>query len=183
MPNYRRVRIKGGTYFLTLVTNKRTNIFTSIKNREVLLESINHVKHYHPFSLEAYCILPDHFHFLCCLPEDDDNYSTRVSEIKKRFSKKYLEIHERPLSRDVSQIKRGESGIWQLRFWEHYIRDEEDLNRHIDYIHYNPVKHGLVNKVRDWASSSFFDYVKAGFYSIDWGESYRFEDGKRSFGE
>lgn len=183
MPNYRRVKIEGGTYFLTIVTYKRKNIFSSLENRELLLQSINHVSLFHPFFLEAYCILPDHFHFLCRLPEDDGNYSTRVSEIKKRFSKKYLETHERPLARDVSQIKRGESGIWQLRFWEHYIRDEEDLNRHIDYIHYNPVKHGLVDKVRDWSSSSFFDYVKAGYYSIDWGEGYSFDHEKRSFGE
>jgi putative transposase len=183
MPNYRRVRIKGGTYFLTLVTYKRENIFASIKNRELLLESINHVNHFHPFFLEAYCILTDHIHLLCRLPEDDDNYSIRIAEIKKCFSRKYLEIYERPLPRDASQVKRGESGIWQLRFWEHYIRNEEDLNRHIDYIHYNPVKHGLVNKVIDWPSSSFFDYVKAGYYPIEWGERYEFDHGKRLFGE
>ena len=183
MPDYRRVKIKGGTYFFTLITYKRRNVFSSVEKRDLFLESVNHVKHFHPFLLEAYCILPDHIHLLCRLPEDDYNYSMRIGEIKKWFSKKYLDRYEGFISINGLQAKRGESGIWQQRFWEHYIRDEEDLNRHIDYIHFNPVKHALVSQVRDWPSSSFFEYVKAGNYDRDWGISYQEENEKLAFGE
>lgn len=172
MPNYRRVKIKGGTYFFTIVTNKRQRIFHSHKARELLLKAFNHSMQFHPFTMEAYCILPDHIHLLWKMPEDDHDYSTRIAEIKKRFSKTYLLETGNEISKNTSQANRGESGLWQRRFWEHYIYDEEDLHRHIDYIHFNPVKHGLVKQVKDWPSSSFFDYVKLGYYEIDWGEFY-----------
>jgi len=183
MPNYRRVKIEGGTYFLTLVTYKREKIFLQSEARQLLLDSINHVKNIHPFYMKAFCILPDHVHLLWQMPEDDANYSTRIAEVKKRFSKHYLSDFGNLLSLNLSQAKRGESGLWQRRFWEHYIRDEEDLYRHIDYIHYNPVKHGLVDSVRDWPSSSFFDYVQEGYYEIGWGEGYRVDQEKFNFGE
>jgi putative transposase len=176
MPNYRRVKIKGGTYFLTLVTYDRRRLFFSSETRQLLLDSIEHVRKYHPFTMEAYCILPDHGHFLWRMPEDDDNYSMRIAEIKKRFSKCYLKAVIEKQTVNPSQIKRGESGLWQRRFWEHYIRDENDLNRHIDYIHYNPVKHGLVKRVKDWPSSSFSDYVQMGIYEINWGRGYLNDD-------
>ena len=183
MPNYRRVKIKGGTYFFTLVTNKRQNLFASLKYRDLFLESINHVKNYHPLNLVAYCILPDHIHLLIRLPEDDDNFSLRISEIKKRFSKLYSKNFGVSPAKNAGIVRPGRSGLWQQRFWEHTLRDEEDLHRHIDYIHYNPVKHGLVHKVKNWPSSSFFDYVKTGNYQIDWGEDYHDKDEKFKFGE
>jgi putative transposase len=183
MPNYRRVKIKGGTYFFTLITNKRQRFFTNPEKRELLGQSINHVKTYHPFLLVAYCILPDHIHLILRLPEDDDNFSLRISEIKKRFSKLYTKNSGQSPAKIAGLVGPGESGLWQQRFWEHTIRDEEDLHRHIDYIHYNPVKHGLVQKVKDWPSSSFFDYVKAGNYEIDWGESYQDNNEKHKYGE
>ncbi len=183
MPNYRRVKIKGGTYFFTLVTYKRQNIFSIPENRELFLESINHVKNYHPFHVIAYCILPDHIHLLIRLPEDDDNFSLRISEIKKQFSKLYTKNIGQSPAKIAGLAKSGESGLWQKRFWEHTIRDEEDLHRHMDYIHYNPVKHGLVNRVKGWPNSSFFDYVKAGNYEIDWGEAYQEYNEKQRFGE
>ena len=145
MPNYRRVKVKGGNYFFTMVTNKRQKIFSSLALRELLLDAFDHVSQFHPFSMEAFCVLPDHIHFLWQMPEDDDNFSMRIAEIKKRFSKTYFDEIDRTISKDTLQTKRGESGIWQRRFWEHYIRDEEDLHNHIDYIHYNPIKHDLVN--------------------------------------
>ena len=182
MPNYRRVKIKGGTYFLTLVTYDRRKLFYSPGVRQLLLDAINHVGKYHPFIVVAYCILPDHLHFLWQMPEDDDNYSLRIAEIKKRFSKCFMDTHGQTKQSNPSQRKRGETGLWQRRFWEHYIRNEEDLHRHIDYIHYNPVKHGLVERVRDWTSSSFFDYVQTGNYETNWGESYEIDD-KFNFGE
>ncbi|MEA3327331.1 MAG: transposase [Chloroflexota bacterium] len=183
MPNYRRVRIKGGTYFFTLVTYKRQKIFASLEVRELLLKSINHVKEFHPFSMIAYCVLLDHIHLLWQMPENEYDYSLRIAEIKKLFSKQYKHKISVIPSLNELQTNRGESGIWQRRFWEHYIRDKVDLNRHIDYIHYNPVKHGLVNRVRDWPSSSFFEYVSLGNYHIDWGEGYHTDQEKISFGE
>jgi len=117
------------------------------------------------------------------MPEDDDDYSMRIAEIKKRFSKYYFKNLGTALLLNPLQSKRGESGIWQRRFWEHYIRDEEDLNRHIDYIHYNPVKRGLVTKVSEWTSSSYFDYVRTGNYQVDWGDEYQADQEIYVFGE
>ncbi len=182
MPNYRRVKIKGGTYFFTLVTNKRLRLFHSVQTRELLINALDHVKQFHPYSMEAFCILPDHIHLIWQLPEDDEHFSMRIAEVKKRFSKTYLMQASQTLIKDTLQTKRGESGVWQRRFWEHYIRDEEDLHRHIDYIHYNPIKHDLVKQVKEWPSSSFFDYVKMGVYEMDWGETYQ-ENKENRFGE
>ena len=183
MPNYRRVKIKGGTYFITLVTFKRQNIFSIPDNRELFMKSILHAKKYHPFHLQAYCILPDHIHMLIRLPEDHDNISLQISEIKKRFSKLYSKNFGPSQAKIDGLVPLGRSGLWQQRFWEHTISNEEDLHRHIDYIHYNPVKHGLVHKVKNWPSSSFFDYVKAGYYQIDWGEAYQDDKENFIFGE
>jgi putative transposase len=171
MPDYRRVKIKGGTYFLTLVTYNRQKLFFNPNAVQLFYESLNHVRKYHPFSLIAYCILPDHIHLLLRLPDDDSNYSSRISQIKRRYSKSYLANYPVPDKGSASREKRKEAFIWQRRFWEHYIRDEEDLNRHIDYIHYNPVKHGLVNKVSQWKESSFFKFVQMEIYDLDWGEA------------
>ncbi len=171
MANYRRVKIEGGIYFFTLVTHYRKPIFSVDKAANLFLEAINHVKNFHPFSTLAFCILPDHIHLLWEMPIDDVDYSMRISEIKKRFSKGFIEEFGNPNLPNTSQQRRGETGIWQRRFWEHYVRDEEDLNNHIDYIHYNPVKHGLVMRVNQWRGSSFFDFVKQGFYDVNWGQS------------
>jgi len=183
MSNYRRVRIKGGTYFFTLVTNKRLQHFHSLEARELFLSSINHVKQFHPFTMLAYCVLLDHVHLLWQMPDNENDYSLRIAEIKKLFSKQFRTRFKINNQANQLQIKRGESGIWQRRFWEHYIRDEMDLSRHMNYIHYNPVKHGLVNRVLDWPSSSFFGYVRSGNYHIDWGESYESDEEKLNFGE
>lgn len=114
-------------------------------------------------------MLPDHLHCIWTLPEGDTNYSLRWGEIKKLFSKAYhkqIEVYE---NRNESRVKRGETVIWQRRFWEHTIRDLDDYQRHMDYIHYNPVKHELVNNVKDWEWSSFHRYVKWGLYESNWG--------------
>jgi putative transposase len=169
MPNYRRVKIEGGTYFFTLVTNQRQRLFSQGKARNIFLESVSHGREIHPFSTIAYCILPDHIHLLWELPIEDANYSLRISEIKKRFSKHFIAEFGNSNHVTPSQLRRGETGIWQRRFWEHYIRDEADLFSHIDYIHCNPLKHNLVDQVKDWSASSFFDFVKEGYYDIDWG--------------
>lgn len=183
MPEYRRVMIKGGTYFFTLVTYQRQKIFSSPPARVLFLKTIEYVYTYHPFTMEAYCLLPDHVHFLWQLPEEDADYSMRISSIKRHFSIKFRQQFNIPELENISRINRRESTIWQRRFWDHFIRDEDDLQRHIDYIHYNPVKHGLVNNVRDWQSSSFFDYVRLGYYDLNWGENIHFRDSLDSFGE
>ena len=183
MPNYRRVKIKGGTYFFTLVTYHRQRIFSSPQTRSMFLDAIYHVRTYHPFDLEAYCILPDHIHLICRFPEDDPDYSMRIGLIKRRYSKQHIYRFGSHFPKNKSYEKRQEVGIWQRRFWEHWIRDEEDLNRHIDYIHFNPVKHGLVNQACDWEHSSFINYVQNGYYDLKWGGNYYVDEKKFRFGE
>ncbi len=183
MADYRRIKIEGGTYFFTLVAYQRKKLFLKTKAIEIFFESLYHVQELHPFSNLAYCILPEHIHLLWKMPIDEANYSLRIGEIKKRFSKQFILEFGNPNSVAPIQKKRGETGIWQRRFWEHFIRDESDLIRHIDYIHYNPVKHGLVSQVKEWPASSFFDYVGAGYYDHDWGVDEKSGKDPQIFGE
>ena len=183
MPEYRRVKFKGAIYFFTLVTYKRQPIFSSTEPVSLLTKSIDRIKTYHPFNIETYCILPDHIHIIWSLPEDDHNYSMRIGQIKRRFSKLYAERFDLSIETNESRQKRQELPIWQRRFWEHWIRDENDLNRHIDYIHYNPVKHGLVSRVKEWKYSSFLEFVDLGYYELNWGENYKIYHEKYQFGE
>jgi len=183
MPEYRRVIIKGGVYFFTIVTYERQKIFLLPEVRALFSDSLDHIQKYHPFIVIAYCILPDHVHFIWQMPENDANYSMRISQIKRRFSMRYILQFGTNFPKTESRQKRREVMVWQRRFWEHYIRDEEDLNKHIDYIHYNPVKHGVVDVVRDWNASSFHDYVRQGYYELDWGEEYEDEVKPYQFGD
>lgn len=170
MPDYRRSWVAGGTYFFTVVTYHRQPILTSDNSRKLLRRAWLDVKHRFPFTIDAVCLLPDHIHCIWILPEDDANYSMRWKEIKRLFTKGYLEQIGPGGDRNPSRLSRGEAAIWQRRFWEHTIRDEEDLNRHRDYIHYNPVKHRLTPSVSSWTWSSFHRYVKMGYYPSGWGE-------------
>ena len=136
---YRRWHVNGGIYFFTVVTENRRPIL--IENINILRESFKQVKSKSPFSIEAIVILPDHLHTIWKLPENDMDYSKRWMLIKKGFSSQMPGF-----SVGSSKAKKREKGIWQRRYWEHVIRDEKDLKNHFDYIHYNPVKHGLVNK-------------------------------------
>jgi putative transposase len=169
MPEYRRNKLKGGTFFFTVVTYNRKPIFTGGKERALLRYAWQDVQKRFPFETIAVCLLPDHLHSIWHLPENDMNFSVRWKEIKRLFTKAYPEQIGVGGSRNDSRIKHKEAAIWQRRFWEHTIRDEQDLNCHIDYIHYNPVNHGLVQSVREWPWSSFHRYVKAGWYEMDWG--------------
>ena len=123
----------------------------------------------YPFRTDAVCLLPEHIHAIWTLPEGDADYSIRWREIKRLFTKGYLSEIGPGESRNESRQKRGEAAIWQRRFWEHTLRNEQDFNRHVDYLHFNPVKHRLVDRVREWPWSSFHRYVRMGFYSDDWG--------------
>ncbi len=169
MPEYRRSKETGGTYFFTVVTFNRLPILTSPESINIFRDAWNDVNNKHPFQTVAICLLPDHIHTIWKLPEGDADYSTRWKEIKRIYSRGYLENIGFGGERNGSQVKRKEVGIWQRRFWEHTIKDEVDLNNHIDYIHYNPVKHGLVKCTADWKWSSFYRYVKKGVYQPDWG--------------
>ena len=115
----------------------------------------------------AFVDLFDHLHYIWALPENDFNFSIRWKHIKSDFTREYL--RSRRIVVSESMRKKGEKGVWQRRFWEHLIRDQEDFNRHCDYIHYNPVKHGLVRSPVDWKHSSFLSFIKMGYYPEDWG--------------
>jgi putative transposase len=151
MPNYRRAWLPGGTFFFTLVTNQRRPIFMEESARHILKQAFAEgMKKAGKFEIVAFCLLPDHLHCIWTLPENDGDYSTRWKVIKAWFSHAYRKQGGTPGDLTASKIQKGEVGIWQRRFWEHLIRDLDDLNRHIDYIHYNPVKHGLVQSVNAW---------------------------------
>jgi putative transposase len=149
MPEYRRSYIEGGTYFFTVVTYNHWPILTSTEARKLLRSAWIDVCGRFPFATDAVCLLPDHIHCIWTLPDRDINYSVRWKEIKRLFTKSYLEQIGPGDIRSESRVRRGEAAIWQRRFLEHTIRDQTDLNHHLDYIHYNPVKHGLVQTVSD----------------------------------
>jgi len=160
MPQYRRLYIPGGIYFFTVVSFHRKPIFLEPQTHELLKAAWLDTKRRFPFQTEAYCLLPDPLHCIWTLPEGDADYSTRWKEIKRLFSRGYLKHIGPGDYRNASRRIKGEAAVWQRRFWEHAIRDQEDFNRHVDYIHFNPVKHGLVKQVKDWPWSSFNRYVE-----------------------
>jgi len=170
---YRRAEIAGGTYFFTVVTYKRQPFLTHPENIELLRVVFRKVKNQLPFEINAIVILPDHIHCLWTLPPEDFDYSTRWKMIKAHFSRNCQIKTQEIVSQ--SRQKKGEKAVWQRRFWEHYIRDENDFERHFDYIHFNPVKHGLVNAVKDWEYSSFHRCVAKGIYPRDWGSNERLD--------
>ncbi|HLQ85883.1 MAG TPA: transposase [Salinisphaeraceae bacterium] len=166
MAHYRRYRHAGGCYFFTVVlANRRNRLLTD--NIKGLRRAFHEVKQAHPFTIEAIVVLPDHLHCIWTLPANDSDFSTRWRQIKSAFSRQVPKVERRSASR----MKKGERGIWQRRFWEHAIRDDLDYRRHVDYIHYNPVKHGHVRRVGDWPYSSFHRFVRMGIYPDDWGDS------------
>ncbi|MCH8544687.1 MAG: transposase [Alcanivorax sp.] len=173
MPNYRRPWCPGGTWFFTVTCQHRYNDPPLIHNIDALRDSIHIVKRRHPFHIDAMVVLPDHLHAIWTLPPGDTDFATRWSLIKAGFARRIprqdtgtsTDASER---RTPSQRRRRERGVWQRRFWDHLIRDEEDYRRHMDYIHFNPVKHGLVARVADWPFSSFHRAVREGLYPLDW---------------
>lgn len=164
---YRRAFIPGGSFFFTLVTEKRRPIFASSEAVDVLRQAFRTVKSNRPFELDAIVVLPDHLHCLWSLPLGDADFATRWRLIKTWFTK-----HCDPALRQEgnrSRVVKGQRAIWQHRYWEHAIRDQTDFSRHVDYIHFNPVKHGHVLSAIDWPYSSFRRYVEAKIYPADWG--------------
>ena len=157
MPEYRRLREPGGTYFFTVVTFDRQPILTTLQSRGILRFAWKDVQTRHPFETVAVCLLPDHLHTIWKLPEGDMDYPMRWKEIKRIFTREYLRQVGEGGKRNASRVKQGEAAIWQRRYWEHTFEDEEDLNTHIDYIHFNPVKHRLVKQVQIGRGRVFTD--------------------------
>jgi REP-associated tyrosine transposase len=173
---YRRSQISGGTYFFTLVTHNRQKVFLRAGNVSLLREAFRQVKEKHPFTIDAIVILPDHLHCLLTLPRDDADYPQRIRMIKGHFTRKYKGGLQ---AGSASRAAKAEKAVWQRRYWEHLIRNEDDYARHVEYIHYNPVKHGLAVSPKDWPWSSFRVFVKKGVCGVDWGagEVITFDEG------
>ncbi|HEU5116939.1 MAG TPA: transposase [Isosphaeraceae bacterium] len=171
MPDYRRWYVPGGTYFFTVVTYDRFPFFRDPSAIEYLGKAMREVRIRQPFVTLATVVLWDHLHCLWTLPPGDANYSDRWRRIKAAFSRSWCGEGGPERPQDHSRSKKGERGIWQRRFWEHVVQDEADLERHCDYIHYNPIKHGYVKYPGDWAWSSFQRFVRLGQYEPGWGRS------------
>jgi putative transposase len=166
--NYRRSRVPGGTFFLTVVTSGRRPFLVSELSRRCLRQALGDVGSRHAFELPAIVLMPDHFHMLMGLPPGDQDFSVRVSGIKKRFTELYLGAGGREAAISEGRERKGYRGLWQPRFWEHTIRDSRDYVLHFDYIHWNPVKHALAKQVKDWPWSTFHRYLRMGEYDENW---------------
>jgi putative transposase len=172
---YRRAKLEGNIFFFTVVLAERRGDLL-VDEIDRLRRAYRTVKQRRPFETIAICVLPDHVHAVWALPEGDSDFSTRWNLIKSGFSRG---LDSRP--RSASKVVKREKGIWQRRYWEHAIRDDADLERHVDYVHFNPVKHGHVARVAYWPHSSFHRYVERGQLAADWGGD--MHDIQGSFGE
>ena len=166
MPNYRRAWVPGGTFFFTvnLLERDRTLLVDHVGELRAAFRAVRIAR---PFDIVALVVLPDHLHCVWRLPEDDADNATRWRHIKAMFSRG-LPCTER---RSARRVAKKERGIWQRRFWERLLRNERDLVAHIDYVHFNPVKHDLVARVCDWPHSTFHRHVREGLLPPDWGQA------------
>jgi putative transposase len=176
MTNYRRSFIAGASYFFTVNLTKRSSRLL-IEHIDWLREAIRYTRARHPFEIKAVVVLPDHLHAIWTLPQGDADYALRWRLIKTVFSRQLAPGERRSQSRQ----RKGERGIWQRRYWEHTLRDEANFSQHVDYIHFNPVKHGYVKRAMDWPYSSFHRCVRLGQVSSDWGGDVG--DDQDAFGE
>ena len=164
MPNYRRWRQAGGTWFFTVnLRDRRLRLL--VEHIGALREATAWTMRRRPFRIDVFVVLPDHLHAIWTLPEDDTDFSTRWRLIKGRFSTAIPRTEESGSAR----LRAGERGVWQRRFWEHHIRDEEEYGVLVEYCLGNPVKHGHVQRVADWPYSSFHREVRRGNFARDWG--------------
>jgi putative transposase len=165
MSQYHCLWCPGGTYFFTHVLRHRHGSDLLVRHVESLRTAVRTVRTTHPFHIHGWVVLPDHLHCVIELPDGDSDFALRWRLIKLIFSRS-LPLEEQ---RSVLNRSRRERGIWQRRYWEHLIRDEADMRAHLDYLHFNPVKHGLVGRVADWPYSTFHRLVGRGIYPSDWG--------------
>ena len=187
MSQYLRFFQPGGTFFFTVVTHGRWPLFRHSNAIRFLGDVMRGVQEDSPFEMTAFVILPDHLHCMWTLPMGDFDFSSRWSRIKRKFTQAWLrhvgagkelvgtaqstnptKVGMAHPTLSASRVKHREKDVWQRRFWEHTIRDETDFRRHLDYIHFNPVKHGLVDCPHAWEHSSFLRWVKERFYAKDW---------------
>ncbi len=169
MANYRRAVVPGGTFFFTLVTYNRRPWLTSPAARRLLRKSFRVVRSDRPFAVDGIVLLPDHLHCIWTLPRGDSDFATRWRLIKGGFTRAWLAGGGAEEGVSVGRAVQGGRGVWQRRFYEHTIRDEEELRRCLDYVHLNPVKHGLCERAADWPWSSLHRYIALGEYEPDWG--------------
>jgi putative transposase len=166
MSNYRRNRVPGGTYFFTVnLLDRKSDLL--VRYIELLREVVKQTRQERPFQIDAFVVLPEHLHCVWTLPPGDTDYSARWQAIKTSFAKQI------PRTEVLSEarLRKNERGIWQRRYWEHTIRDEQDYAAHVDYCHINPLKHGLVRAVQDWPYSTFHRDVLQGVYPKNWAGS------------
>ncbi|HGJ63953.1 TPA: transposase [bacterium] len=156
----RRLYINEGTYFITGVTAQRNPIFQDQESLELLKQILRNVKQLYPFTMQAYAFLPDHFHIII-KPDSDISISKIMQSFKQNFAWDYKKIKGIPNSTSIV--------VWQSGSWDHVIRNEDDYGKHLDYIHYNPVKHAYVTKPEDFLHTSYIEYIKKGWYEIGWG--------------
>ena len=163
MSTYRRLRVPGGTYFFTAnLRDRQSDLLTT--HIATLREAVRATRARAPFHIDAWVVLPDHMHCIWTLPLGDTAYPARWQAIKKAFSRALPATEPRTSTMRARQ----ERGIWQLRYWEHTIRDDHDYAAHMDYTHFNPVKHGLVAHPADWPHSTFHRCISAGLYPPTW---------------
>ncbi len=168
MSHYRREPINGATWFFTIVTHQRRSFLCDEPVRVALRNAIKRVQLKHPFEIDAWVLLPDHFHCVWTLPDEDSNFKLRISLLKRYVTLQCAAVLHRDQLTSASRRKRKESTIWQRRFWEHRICDDEDLKNHLDYIHYNPVKHGHCKTPIEWPYSTLHRLTQCGKYPANW---------------
>ena len=162
--DYRRLWQPGGCYFFTVNLQQRQNNNLLLQHIDALRTAVRRTRKHYPFTIHGWVVLPDHLHCLLELPNNDSDFAKRWRLIKMLFSK-HIPATE---YRNPARQQRRERGIWQRRYWEHLIRNQQDFNAHLDYIHINPVKHGLVDYVKDWPYSTFHYCVAQGLYPENW---------------
>ncbi len=168
MPNYVRWREPGAMYFFTVVTAQRRPLFADQGSRTLLRSAFAATRAERPFQMPASVLLPDHWHCIWQLPQGDDDFPLRWRLIKSRFTRGYLAGGGSELGVTADHRRQHRRGVWQPRYWEHRIRDEDDYRRHRDYIHMNPVKHGLVRSPEDWPWSTVHEHLRRGELAPDW---------------
>jgi len=167
---YRRARVPGGCYFFTAVTHQRRKLFTCNAVVDQLRHAFRRVMNKYPFTIDAIVVLPDHLHCIWTLPAGDADFGTRWRLIKTYVTQGMSDYGALRLIRPTGRGE-GMPSVWQHRYWEHVIGSETDFRAHVDYIHYNPVRHQYVSRPADWGWSSFGMYVRRGIYASDWGAS------------
>ena len=168
MPWYRRNHRAWGSYFLTLVTQDRYPLFRDSAARRMLREAMRATLADHPMTIHEMVLLPDHMHILCGIPDEGQDYSLRIQQIKRRFTRAWLAAGGAERPRSPSRIRRGQRGVWQKRFYEHTIRHEREFRDHVVYVLMNPVKHGLVTHAANWPWSTIHRHLRKGTLTADW---------------